>query len=321
MNYFLTTKFNFMNVKAKGYILGAVAAATYGMNPLFALPLYKAGMNPDSVLFFRYLFAIPVLGMMIVARGRSFKLKRKEVLPLIIMGLLVALSSLALFQSYNYMDVGIASTLLFVYPILVALIMWIAFKEKLTLPTVLCILLALGGIGLLYKSGDGSTLNLTGIILVMISALSYAIYIVGVNQSTLKNLATLSLTFYVLLFGLVLFLVRVDFGQSLRVAETWYLWGNLIALAIFPTAISFLCTTQAIQYIGSTPTAILGALEPLTAVFFGVVVFGESLTLRLSCGMLMIILAVTLIIAGGNITIYLVRFRKLIPRLPIKRKK
>lgn len=317
----MTTKFNFMNVKAKGYILGAVAAATYGMNPLFALPLYKAGMNPDSVLFFRYLFAIPVLGMMIVARGRSFKLKRKEVLPLIIMGLLVALSSLALFQSYNYMDVGIASTLLFVYPILVALIMWIAFKEKLTLPIVLCILLALGGIGLLYKSGDGSTLNLTGIILVMISALSYAIYIVGVNQSTLKNLATLSLTFYVLLFGLVLFLVRVDFGQSLRVAETWYLWGNLIALAIFPTAISFLCTTQAIQYIGSTPTAILGALEPLTAVFFGVVVFGESLTLRLSCGMLMIILAVTLIIAGGNITIYLVRFRKLFPRLPIKRKK
>ena len=309
-----------MNVKAKGYILGAVAAATYGMNPLFALPLYKAGMNPDSVLFFRYLFAIPVLGMMIVARGRSFKLKRKEVLPLIIMGLLVALSSLALFQSYNYMDVGIASTLLFVYPILVALIMWIAFKEKLTLPTVLCILLALGGIGLLYKSGDGSTLNLTGIILVMISALSYAIYIVGVNQSTLKNLATLSLTFYVLLFGLVLFLVRVDFGQSLRVAETWYLWGNLIALAIFPTAISFLCTTLAVQYIGSTPTAILGALEPLTAVFFGVTVFGESLTLRLCCGIILIILAVTLIIAGSNVTSHLVRFRKLFPRLPLKKK-
>lgn len=243
----MALKFNFMNVKAKGYILGAVAAATYGMNPLFALPLYKAGMNPDSVLFFRYLFAIPVLGMMIVARGRSFKLKRKEVLPLIIMGLLVALSSLALFQSYNYMDVGIASTLLFVYPILVALIMWGAFKEKLTLPTVLCILLALGGIGLLYKSGDGSTLSLTGIILVMVSALSYAIYIVGVNQSTLKNLATLPLTFYVLLFGLGLFLVRVDFGQSLHVADTWYLWGNLVALAIFPTAVSFLCTTQAIN--------------------------------------------------------------------------
>ncbi len=308
-----------MNVKAKGYVLGAVAAATYGMNPLFALPLYEAGMNPDSVLFFRYLFAIPVLGIMLKARGRSFKLKKQEILPLIIMGLLVALSSLTLFQSYNYMEAGIASTLLFVYPIMVALIMAILFKEKLTIQTILCIMLALGGISLLYKGGDGTPLNLTGIMLVMVSALSYAIYIVSVNRPKLKDIATLKLTFYVLLFGLSLFFVRVDFGQSLHVVDTWYLWGNLVALAIFPTAISFLCTTQAIQYIGSTPTAILGALEPLTAVFFGVTVFGESLTLRLSCGILMIILAVTLIIAGSNVTTYLVRFRKLFPKLPLKR--
>lgn len=309
-----------MNVKVKGYTLGALAAATYGMNPLFALPLYKAGMNPDSVLFFRYLFAIPVLGIMIKVRGRNFKLQKKEILPLIIMGLLVALSSLTLFQSYNYMEAGIASTLLFIYPILVALIMSFVFKEKLTMQTILCILLALAGIGLLYKGGDGTTLSLTGIALVIISALSYAIYIVSVNQPTLKNVATLKLTFYILLFGLTLFLVRIDFGKSLHIVNTWYLWGNLIALAIFPTAISFLCTTQAIQYIGSTPTAILGALEPLTAVFFGVTIFGESLTPRLSCGIVMIILAVTFIIAGGNITSHLIRFRKLFPRLPIRKR-
>ena len=119
-----------MNAKAKGYVLGAIAAATYGMNPLFALPLYKAGMNPDSVLFFRYLFAIPVLGIMIKARGRNFKLKPNEIVPLILMGLLVSFSSLALFQSYNYMEAGIASTLLFVYPILVALIMAFVFMAS-----------------------------------------------------------------------------------------------------------------------------------------------------------------------------------------------
>ncbi len=309
-----------MNVKAKGYILGIIAAATYGMNPLFALPLYKAGMDPDSVLFFRYLFAIPVLGIMIKARGRNFRLQRKEILPLMIMGILVACSSLALFQSYNYMGAGIASTLLFVYPIMVALIMAFAFKEKLTLQTMLCILLALAGIGLLYKSGDGTTLSLTGVVLVMVSALSYAIYIVGVNRPMLRDIATLKLTFYVLLFGMILFLVRVDFGKSLHMVDTWYLWGNLLALAVFPTAISFLCTTQAIQYIGATLTAILGALEPLTAVFFGVVVFGESLTMRVGCGILLIIFAVTIIIAGSNVTAYLIRFRKLFPRLPIKKK-
>ena len=310
-----------MNAKAKGYILGSIAAATYGMNPLFALPLYKTGMDPDSVLFFRYLFAIPLLGIMIKARGRTFKIQRKETFPLIIMGLLVALSSLTLFQSYNYMAAGIASTLLFVYPIMVALIMAFAFKEKLALQTIVCMLLALGGIGLLYKSEDGSTFSLIGTLLVFASALSYAIYIVGINQTTLKNVATLKVTFYVLLFGLSLFAVRLLYSGVLNTPDQWYLWGNLLALAVFPTAISFLCTTSAIQYIGSTPTAILGALEPVTAIIFGITVFGESLTVRESIGLVMIIVAVTLVIAGGNITSHLVRFRKLFPRLPIRSKK
>lgn len=310
-----------MNAKAKGYILGSIAAASYGMNPLFALPLYKAGMDPDSVLFFRYLFAIPLLGIMIKARGRSFKIQRKETFPLIIMGLLVALSSLTLFLSYNYMAAGIASTLLFVYPIMVALIMAMVFKEKLALQTIVCMLLALGGIGLLYKSEDGSTLSLIGTLLVFASSLSYAIYIVGINQTSLKNVATLKVTFYVLLFGLSLFVARLLYSGVLNTPGQWYLWANLLALAVFPTAISFLCTTGAIQYIGSTPTAILGALEPVTAIFFGIAVFGESLTVRESFGLVMIIVAVTLVIAGGNITSQLVRFRKLFPRLPIRSKK
>lgn len=310
-----------MNAKAKGYILGSIAAASYGMNPLFALPLYKAGMDPDSVLFFRYLFAIPLLGIMIKARGRSFKIQRKETFPLIIMGLLVALSSLTLFLSYNYMAAGIASTLLFVYPIMVALIMAMVFKEKLALQTIVCMLLALGGIGLLYKSEDGSTLSLIGTLLVFASSLSYAIYIVGINQTSLKNVATLKVTFYVLLFGLSLFVARLLYSGVLNTPDQWYLWANLLALAVFPTVISFLCTTGAIQYIGSTPTAILGALEPVTAIFFGIAVFGESLTVRESFGLVMIIVAVTFVIAGGNITSQLVRFRKLFPRLPIRSKK
>ena len=310
-----------MNAKAKGYILGSIAAASYGMNPLFALPLYKAGMDPDSVLFFRYLFAIPLLGIMIKARGRSFKIQRKETFPLIIMGLLVALSSLTLFLSYNYMAAGIASTLLFVYPIMVALIMAMVFKEKLALQTIVCMLLALGGIGLLYKSEDGSTLSLIGTLLVFASSLSYAIYIVGINQTSLKNVATLKVTFYVLLFGLSLFVARLLYSGVLNTPDQWYLWANLLALAVFPTAISFLCTTGAIQYIGSTPTAILGALEPVTAIFFGIAVFGESLTVRESFGLVMIIVAVTFVIAGVNITSQLVRFRKLFPRLPIRSKK
>ena len=276
-----------MNNKTKGYILGAIAAATYGMNPLFALPLYQGGMNPDSVLFFRYLFAIPILAIMIKARGRSFRLSRKEGLSLIAMGALVAISSLTLFQSYNYMEAGIASTILFVYPIMVALIMSLVFKEKLTLITGLCLLLAMGGISLLYNGGDGTTLSLKGTLLVIASALSYAIYLVGINQTTLKNTATLTVTFYVLLFGVTLFVVRLLSGVELTTPDRWYLWLNILALAVFPTTISFLCTTRAIQFIGSTPTAILGALEPVTAIIFGITIFGERMTLREGTGIVM----------------------------------
>ena len=309
-----------MNTKTKGYILGAIAAATYGMNPLFALPLYKDGMNPESVLFLRYLLAIPILAIMIKARGRSFKVNRKETLTLVVMGLLVAISSLTLFQSYNYMGAGIASTLLFVYPIMVALIMTLIFKEKITIQTGICMIMAVGGIGLLYNGADGTTLSLTGTLLVMASALSYAIYIVGINQSTLKNTATLTVTFYVLVFGVSLFIIRLLTGVELTTPSKWYIWGNVIALAIFPTAISFLCTTSAIQYIGSTPTAILGALEPVTAIIFGITIFGERMTLRESVGIVMILIAVTLVIAGGSITVHMTRFRRMFPKLPLKHK-
>lgn len=117
-------------VTFKGFACGAIAAASYGLNPLFALPLYADGMGADSVLFYRYAFGLVMLGVMMLVQKQSFALRRCEVLPLVIMGLLFSFSSLTLFLSYNYMDAGIASTILFVYPVLVAILMAVFFKEK-----------------------------------------------------------------------------------------------------------------------------------------------------------------------------------------------
>ena len=306
-----------MNKTTTGYILAAIAAASYGTNPLFALPLYSAGMNPDSVLFFRYLMALPLLAAMLIARGRGFGLRTNQVLPLMGMGVVMAVSSLTLFESYNYMAAGIASTLLFVYPIMVAVIMAIGFGERLQAQTIGCIVMALAGIALLYRGSDGATLSLTGTVMVVVSALSYAIYIVGANRPRLSAIPTLKVTFYVLLFGVFVFGTRFVAGQPLTTPTIgqWYLWANVIALAVFPTAISFLCTTAALQRIGSTPTAILGALEPATAIFFGITVFGETLTLRDSIGLALIITAVTLVVAGSKTASYLMRLRRMFPRL------
>ncbi len=287
-----------MNIRVKGFALGAMAAASYGLNPLFALPLYAAGMNTDSVLFYRYFFALIMMGMLMKIKGESFAIQKTDIMPLAIMGLLFSSSSLFLFESYNYMDAGIASTLLFIYPLLVAIIMAVFFHEKVSILTGLSIALALWGISMLYQGGDGTTLNLTGVGFVFLSSLTYAIYIVGVNRSSLSKLSTTKLTFYALLFGILIYVVRLDFCTALQPIPAPIYYVNALSLALFPTIVSLVTMTQAIHYIGSTPTAILGALEPVTALLIGVVVFGEQLTPRIVCGVFLILVAVTIIVAA-----------------------
>ncbi|MDD6890335.1 MAG: EamA family transporter [Bacteroidales bacterium] len=301
----------------KGYLFAAIAEITYGMNPLFAVPLYENdGMNPDSVVFFRYLMALPIIAAMVVMRGRRLTIPRFAIVPSIALGILMALSSLTLFLSYQYMNAGIASTLLFVYPIIVALIMVLFFKEKISMRLIGCIIVSLIGIALLYKGSDGATLDTTGTIFVMGSALSYAIYLVGINHKRMQEIPTLQLTFFVLLFGTVLFAGRLLSGVELTTPKEWYHWGNIIGLAVFPTAISFICTTRAIQIIGPMPTAILGALEPASAIFFGVTILGQGITARDLLGLLLIVAAVTTVIAGAKVTSILMRVRRMFPRLP-----
>lgn len=304
-----------MTKSTRGYAIGAVAAATYGLNPLFALPCYAGGMNADSVLFFRYLLAIVIVGVMLRARGHSFAVERRQALPLLAMGLLLAVSSLTLFESYNYMSSGIASTLLFVYPVMVAVIMAAVFRERLSWVTAASIAASLAGIALLYRGDGHTTLSVTGTVLVMLSSLSYAIYIVCVNRRPLAEMPSLKLTFWALTAGLLVFGSRFAARVPLTLPADGSLWLNLAGLAVFPTAVSFLCTTRAIQLIGSTPTAILGALEPLTATVIGIIVFHETLTGRDITGILLILVAVTAVVAGGGpLSAVIVRLRKMFPR-------
>lgn len=139
--------------------------------------------------------------------------------------------------------------------------------------------------------------------LVFLSALSYAVWIVAVNRSSLKDLPTEKLTFYCLVFGSLVYVVRLRGCADLQPVPSPLMWVNAVALALFPTIVSLVAMAGAIRRIGSTPTAILGALEPVTALFFGVAVFGERFTLRIGTGVLLILVAVTLIIAGKSIRI------------------
>ena len=143
-------------MKHKGIICGILAAVCYGTNPLGALPLYAEA----SVLFFRFSIATVILGVVLIANRKSFAVTRTELTTMASLGALMAASSLTYYQSFHYMDAGIASTILFVYPVMVAVIMATFFREKITATTITSIILALVGIGLLYKGDAGISLSM-----------------------------------------------------------------------------------------------------------------------------------------------------------------
>ena len=288
-------------MKHKGIICGILAAVCYGTNPFGALPLYEEGVNTASVLFYRFSMAVLMLAVMLIVERKSFSVKKGELKTLASLGALFAVSSITYYQSFHFMDAGIASTILFVYPVMVAVIMATFFKENVTLSTVSAIILALLGIGLLYRGGEGATLSTMGIILVMLSSLSYAVYIVIVNQSSIR-MSSLKLTFYVLLICMMCLLAYSFTSPDLhlQLPPSPRAWFYACWLGLVPTILSLVLMTIAVHEVGATPTAIMGTLEPLTAVAIGVLLFGESLTLRLMTGIVLILLAVMVIVLGKN---------------------
>lgn len=303
------------NIKLKGYLLAAVAAAAYGTNPAFAIPLYEQGMNPNTVLLFRYLMGMPLLAAIMAVRGIPFKMSKDEIGPTALLGILMALSSLGLFESYKYMNSGVASTLLFVYPIMVAIMMIFIFHEKFRLSIGLCLIIMTGGLVLLMKPAGGESISVLGIMLVMMSALTYALYIIFVNVSKIiRNIPTTKLLFYLLGWGCAVYALMIPLGQEVRLPAVATGWLNLAALAVIPTVLSLVCTTRAIQLIGSTPTAILGALEPVSAVILSVTLLGQTISPREIIGGMLILVSTTIVIADKSVDTLILHVRKMFPR-------
>lgn len=285
-----------MNNKLKGYLSGVIAAVAYGTNPLGALFLYEKGYNATSVIFFRFVFAVLILGIILLAQRENFKVSKFEFKILSALGVIFAASALTLYSSFNYMDSGIASTILFTYPIFVAIIMVVCFKEKTSWVSVFSIAISIFGICLLYKGEGGVRLSMLGIILVLVSSLTYSVYIVLVNRAKIE-MNPFKMTFYVMAIAGICIFVFSLFNEKNYIIpiDSFYSLSWFVFLGIVPTIIAMTFLNIAIPKIGSVPTAIMGALEPATAVVISVVVFNGVLTARLLTGIFLILIAVILI--------------------------
>lgn len=289
-----------MNAKIRGYALACISAVTYGMIPLFAIPLKRAGFSFDTALFYRFLFGSVLLGALLLMRKSDLRLTRREAGALLLLGLMYALSSHFLFVGYDYMPAGVASTILFMYPVFVALLMGAFYKEKLS--GVMWGAIALSVAGVFVLNGGGSGINPAGMLVVLLSALAYAIYMVLVNKSAAKDMDGIKVSFYSMTVCAAFFLLRAISRDSFTVGLTLSTGLNLTLFALVTTVLSLMALVKAIGLIGSTPTAVTGSLEPVTAVILSVAVFGETLTLNLVTEIILITGAVTLTILSDQVT-------------------
>ena len=283
----------FKNSTAIGLIAGMAAGISYGLNPLFGKPLLQAGVPVSTMLFFRYFISTIILGVWMVARGESLRVKARELRLLAVLGLLFSCSSITLFESYKFIPSGLATTLVYLYPIFVSLIM-VLLKKYPSWQIWLSIGATTFGVVLLCLPQGNITLHTGGMVLAALSALSYALYLVIVNRSErIRHISEHSLTFYALATGSVLFLLtsipeKAPFLQGCNSAASVV---NLIGLAIFPTMISMLTLALSTRIIGPTRTAVLGVFEPITSILIGTMMFNEVLTPRMLTGIAICIAA------------------------------
>ena len=288
-----------MSPTLKGTIAGLVAAICYGLIPLFTIPIKNGEaanhLSDCSIMFYRFALATVIIAVLMLITRRNFKITRGELVTLTYLAFLSDGSALFLIDGYNYLSSGVATTIHFMYPVVTTIMMMVFYNEARKVSTLLAVVLAVVGVGVLSWQSNGET-SLHGVIIELISACCYAFYLIRVNRSRVRNMDGMKLTFYVMGIGALIFGAEALRQDEFQIITTGVQVSHLLLLGIVCTVVTNLCLVMAVQRIGSTMTAVLGALEPLTAVALGCLLMGEDITLNVVLGICLIIPSVIIII-------------------------
>ncbi|WP_294139511.1 DMT family transporter [uncultured Sanguibacteroides sp.] len=306
--------------QVRGVILAMISSSTFGLIPLFALPVIRDGVGLDSVLFYRFAISAFVIGSYLFFKRESFRVSGKELMTFFVLGALYASTALFLTASYLYIPSGIATTIHFLYPVLVTGIMIVFFKDRASLPVIMAACMAIAGVYLLSNGEGGGVISYKGLFMVLSTVLTYAVYIVGINKSCVRKMDGLKMTFFILFASAVVFLLNLLVkGEGLDRIPDYSAAIHLFLLALIPTLISDLTLILAIQHIGSTTTAILGCMEPLTAVCMGILFLNERFGPGQLLGVIVVLLAVFIVILATRPEGF--SFKRMLPAFLLSRHK
>lgn len=285
----------------KGILFTTASAVIFGFTPILARISYDGGANGITMTFLRCLFALPVLLVILKMKGIPLAVEPGSRVPVCLCGIFGAFATTAtLYGSYSYIPVGMATTLHFIYPVLVNLGCVLIFKERVTMKKMMALVCGITGIFLFmdkFSAGSGSG---TGIFLALISGLFFSIHMIVMDKSEVKDMYYFKLSFYLCLFGAVLSGIYGGLTDQLTFRLTGQAWLFAFFVSLFVSVGAITLLQMGVRYIGASSAAILSTLEPITSVVLGVLVLGEYFTVRKIEGCICILASVVLIAFSGK---------------------
>jgi len=278
-----------------GVALVLLSTLGFGLMPIFALFTFGEGVNVVTLLQLRFLFAALFLFAYLRLRGEKIAVSRRELAMLFVLGgVLYACQSSFYFSSVRYIPASLAVLLLYTYPVFVALLSVVVDKEKLTVGTVLAMVLSTAGLTLILGASPTEVSPL-GVLLALGAAVAYSIYIVLGNR-VVKQLSPTITTAFVALFASLSLSASGLATDSLHYHLTLHAWLTLMAIVAFSTIMAMLTLFRGLELIGPTKASILSMVEPLITFGFSALFFAERLTLTQLAGGVAVLLGAVLVI-------------------------
>jgi drug/metabolite transporter (DMT)-like permease len=284
--------------KIDGVIYTVASSAAFGVMPILAKIAYKGGTNAITVLFLRFFLAALVILPYIVITKKNFKINKKQLVHIIFLGIIgYSATTYTLFLSYNYISVGLSTTLHFIYPVIVTVFAVVLYKEKLHSSKVLALGLSVLGIYLLVGGGN-VTLNFKGICLAIISGFFYAYYIVGASHSEISKIDIFVLTFYLASFAAISFFIMGKINGQLDFNMKSYSFLASSGIALVSTVLALTMFLKGMKIIGPSSASILSTLEPIVSIILGVIILKEQLSFTIVSGCVLILASVIILTMG-----------------------
>ena len=275
-----------------GIIFAIMSSSAFGIMPVFAKIAYNDGSNATTALAFRFSLAALMLYIYGKFKKVDFRVSKEQLKFLALVGTLsYPLTTETLFLSYNYMGTGLATTIHFVYPASVCILMYIIYKEKFSKIRIMALMLSCIGVYMLVGL-NSKGLNVIGVILALFSGVAYSTSIVAINNKKIRDLDTKVMTFYFCLFAGTVFFLVGGVTNQITFKFNFTTMGSFLEISLISTIVSTLLLIKAIRIIGTSISAILGTFEPIVSIIFGVLFFKEPLTFPIIIGTVLILVSV-----------------------------